>query len=164
MKVKILEQKTGLEKVAEIKRALKKELPLKKDNWNFDWKKLYAVEGSEIYKVSLLETPSQVEGLLMLTLFNGEMVFMNNVELAPRNLGKRKRYDQIAGCLLSYACRESFEKGKGGYHGFLSFDSKTELIELYQKKYGASIAMGNKMFFDAVTGKKLMKKYLGIKK
>jgi len=54
--------------------------------------------------------------------------------------------------------------GKGNYLGFLSFDSKTELIELYQNKYGATFAMGNKMFFDPEAGKKLMKKYLGITK
>jgi len=164
MKVSILEKKTDLEQKAEIKKILKKELPLKKDGWNFNWRELSKVEGSFIYKITLLESPNKIEGILMLTMFNEEMLFMNNIELAPHNIGKNKKYDSVAGCLLAYGCRESFEKGKGNYHGFLSFDSKTELIELYQNKYGASLAIGHKMFFAPESGKKLMKQYLGIKK
>lgn len=164
MKVKILEKKTGSEKRAEIKEVSKKELPLKKDGWNFNWRELFKVEGSILYKITLIETPDRIEGMFMLTIFNEEMVFMNNIELSPSNIGKKKKYDKIAGCLLAFGCRQSFEKGKNNYHGFLSFDSKTELIELYQDKYGANIAMGHKMYFDPEAGKKLMKKYLDIKK
>lgn len=92
------------------------------------------------------------------------MLFMNNIEVASHNIGRNKRYENVAGCLLAFACRESFDRGRGNYNGFLSFDSKTELIELYYKKYGASIAMGHKMYFDPEAGKRLMEKYLGIKK
>lgn len=162
--MKILEQKTQLEKDAEIKKILKKELPLKKDGWNFNWRELFKIEGAELFKISLMESPNLIEGVLMLTMFNEEMLMMNNIELAPHNIGKNKKYDNIAGCLLAFACRESFEKGKGHYHGFLSFDSKTELIDLYYNKYGAQLAMGNKMYFDPEAGKKLMKKYLRISK
>jgi len=164
MKVKVLETRTGSEKRAEIKRILRKEIPLKKDGWNFNWRELFKIEGSNLYKITLLETPEQIEGIFMMTIYNEEMVFMNNIELAPSNIGKKKKYDNIAGYLLAFGCRESFEKGKGNYHGFLSFDSKTELIELYQNKYGANIAMGHKMYFGPEAGKKLMKKYLDIKK
>ena len=73
-------------------------------------------------------------------------------------------YENVAGCLLAYACRKSFEIGRGNYNGYLSFDSKTNLIELYQNKYGANLAMGNKMYFSPETGKNLMKKYLLISK
>ena len=44
--------------------------------------------------------------------------------------------------------------------GFLSFESKTKLMKLYQEKYGAIAAMGQKMFFDPEGGKKLMRMYL----
>lgn len=164
MKTKILEKSTELEKIAKIQLLKKKEIPLKKEGWNFNWRQLAKVEGSRLYKITLEETPSKIEGVLMLTLFNDEMLFMNNIEVAPHNLGKGKEYDNVAGCLLAFACKESFERGKGNYQGFLSFDSKTELIELYAHKYGASVAMGNKMLFDPQTGRKLMKKYLGITK
>ena len=164
MKVKLIEKKTGIEKLAEIQRITNKELPLKKDGWNFNWRNLFKIEGSEIFKVSLEESPKKIEGILMLTMFNNEMLFMNNVEIAPHNIGKNKKYENTAGILLAFACKESFKKGKGNYLGFLSFDSKTELIELYHIKYGATVAMGHKMFFDPEAGKKLMKEYLKIKK
>ena len=38
--------------------------------------------------------------------------------------------------------------GKGSYKGVLVFDSKTELIDFYQKKYGAIWIGGQKMFID----------------
>ena len=164
MKIKLLETKTGLEKEGRIEKILRKELPLKKDGWNFNWKVLFKVEGSELYKLALSATPGKVEGILMLTMFNEEMLFMNNIELAPYNIGKNKKYKNTAGCLLAFACMKSFEKGLGSYNGFLSFDSKTELIDLYHKKYGATFAMGHKMYFNPTAGKKLMKKYLDIKK
>lgn len=164
MKVKVLNKKTGEEEIAEIKRIARNELPLKKDGWNFNWRELFKIEGSEIFKISRLESPKQIEGIVMLTMFNEEMLFMNNIEVAPHNIGEGKRYENVAGCLLAFVCRESFEKGKGNYYGFLSFDSKTELIGLYHNKYGASIAVGHKMYFDPEAGKKLMEKYLGIKK
>ncbi|MEZ4847150.1 MAG: hypothetical protein R3B93_00665 [Bacteroidia bacterium] len=162
MLIELLEKKTGKKLLAKISKAVKNELPTKKDGWNFDWRGLYKVEGAEFYKISLNKSPELVEGVLMLTIYNGEMLFMNNIEAAPHNIGNNKKYENIAGCLLAFACRESFERGKEGYHGFLSFDSKTALIELYQKKYGASLALGNKMFFDPGAGKRLMKKYLNI--
>ena len=98
--------------------------------------------------------------MLMLSLQYEEMVFLHNIEIAPYNIGKKKKYGNVAGCLLAYACRYSFEEGKDAYNGYVSFDSKTELIALYQEKYGATWAMGHKMYFDPVAGKALMKKYL----
>ena len=164
MKVYLLNTVTENEEPAKIARIQKKEIPLKKNGWNFNWKELYKIEGAVLYKISTNQSPSKVEGVLMLTLFNDEMVFMNNIELAPHNIGMKKVYDYVAGSLLAFACQQSFELGRGSYQGFLSFDSKTELIELYQNKYGATWAMGHKMYFDPVAGKKLMKAYLGTNK
>ena len=164
MKVKILEKATEIEKFAQIQLITKKELPLKKDGWNFNWRQLFKIEGSKVYKISLEESPNKIEGALVLTIFNDEMLFMNSIEVAPHNLGKRKKYDNVAGCLQAFACKESFEKGKGDYQGFLSFDSKTELIELYHFKYGATYVKGNKMYFGPAAGKKLMKQYIDIEK
>jgi len=160
MKVLISNVKTGLKEVAIISILKKSEIPMKKNGWNFNWKKLYLVEGSITYKLSLQDSLGIVEGLIMLTIINGEMVYMNNVELAPHNLGSNRAYNNVAGCLMAFACRESFEKGKNEYKGFLSFDSKTELIDLYQKKYGATHAMGQKLFFDPNAGKVMIQKYL----
>lgn len=160
MKVVLEETQSGKLIEALISKASKKELPSKRDGWQFTWKKLGKTEGADFYKLSTLDTPDRVEGMLMLTLINEEMLYLNNIEVAPHNYGSKGKYKNVAGGLLAFACYKSFEKGKNYYLGFLSFDSKTQLIELYQNKYGATFAMGQKMFFDPEAGKQLMKKYL----
>ena len=160
MRIFLKNTKTGDEKEAKISKILAKEIPLKKDGWRFNWRQLNKVEGAELYKLSTVENPRVIEGMLMVTVYNGEMVFMNNVEIAPHNYGSKGVYKEVAGCLIAFSCMESFNKGRENYRGFLSFDSKTELMELYQNKYGAKIAMGNKMYFDPIAGKALMGKYL----
>ncbi|MNR43212.1 hypothetical protein D3C85_1618160 [compost metagenome] len=48
------------------------------------------------------------------------------------NVGKDKEYDRIAGCLITFACREAF---KAGYDGFVCLKPKTKLKEHYLNKY-----------------------------
>ena len=42
----------------------------------------------------------------------------------------------------------------------MTLESKTNLIPLYQNKYGATLAMGQRMFIDPDTGLELIDKYL----
>ncbi|MCB0653407.1 MAG: hypothetical protein KDC85_19180 [Saprospiraceae bacterium] len=142
--------------------AVKNDMPLRKDGWQFNWKSLFKVDGALFFKLCLVQTPEHIEGMLMLTLINGEMMYMNNLEVAPHNYGSNGRFDRVAGCLLAFACWKSFELGRNNYLGFVAFDSKTNLIELYEKKYGATHAIGQKMFFDPVAGKNLMEAYLKV--
>lgn len=162
MKIVLQEAESGELIEALISKASKKDLPSKKAGWQFTWKKLGKTEGADFYKLTTLKEPGEIEGMLMLTLLNEEMLYMNNLEVAPHNYGSKGKYKNVAGGLLAFACYKSFEQGKNYYLGFLSFDSKTQLIELYQNKYGATFAMGQKMFFDPEAGKRLMKKYLSI--
>ncbi len=162
MEIRLEELETGKIYEGQILEGLPKEMPLKKDGWNFTWKKLAKVEGAMIFKITLKDSPKVIEGLLMLTLINDELVYMDNVELAPRNYGSKGKYKDVAGSLIAFACNMTFELGKGQYVGFLSFDSKTQLISLYQEKYGARIAMGRKMYIDEDNARKLIKKYLNI--
>ena len=164
MEVYLQEVSTGKKVKAVIEVIIKSEMPSKNEEtkWQFDWKELAKIEGIFFYKLTLASSPSEIEGLLMLTLINEEMVFMNNIEVSPHNYGHEGRYDHVAGALIAYACKRSFSMGQGYYLGFLAFESKSNLIELYQKKYGASLAVGQKMFFSPEAGKKLLKRYLEI--
>lgn len=162
MEVEVIESKTGLIKKAFIGITNLKEIPPKKEGWNFNWRKLIKTEGAVVYKLSLLETPAKVEGLLMLTLMFDEMIYMNDIEVAPHNYGKDGKHDNVAGCLIAFSCKESFEKGRNDYRGFLSFDSKTQLIDFYVKKYGATVARGSKMYIGPKEGRKLIDEYLKI--
>lgn len=162
MRVYLQELENGEQIEALISKASKKDMPLKKDGWQFTWKKLAKTEGSDFFKLTRKDAPDEIEGVLMLTLLYDEMPFMNNIEVAPHNYGSEGKYENVAGSLIAFACYKSFEIGKNSYVGFLSFESKTKLFDLYQNKYGAKYAMGNKMFFDPDTGKTLMKQYLMI--
>lgn len=134
-----------------------KSLPLKKDGWRFNWRKL-SKEGT-IYILRTVDTPVNIEGALCLRI-QYDMLIMDALELAPHNIGRaNKRYDYVAGCLIAFACRESF-KISGDYKGFLTFVSKTNLIKWYSEKYGAELALGQRMFIDWENGEKLIDKYL----
>jgi hypothetical protein len=63
----------------------------------------------------------------------------------------------VAGCLIAFGCRESF-KIESDYKGFLTFVSKTNLIKWYAEKYGAELALGNRMFIDWENGERLIEK------
>lgn len=143
---------------AEIVRADKTKCPLKKDGWNFNWKKLIDEKNSKTYFLRLIEKQS-IEGAIQLKTIDG-MLIMNALEIAPHNIGsKNKKYGYVAGCLIAFACRESF-KLESEYKGFLSFVSKTSLIEWYADNYGAIVALGQRMYIHDTTGIKLIKKFL----
>ena len=101
-----------------------------------------------------------IEGVLMFSVMYEEMVYMNNIEIAPHNLGAKGKYDNVAGCLIAYGCLKSFELGKNTYRGYLTFESKSKLIPLYQNKYGATLAAGQRMFIEPEVGLELIEKYL----
>lgn len=155
--IKILDKTNDQLVKAEIV-PMNKQIPLKKDGWKFNWRQL-SNETGQTYILRTLQFPFQIEGAVHLKT-EYEMLVMNALELAPTNVGrKNKRYDHVAGCLIAYACRESF-KIDGDYRGFLTFVSKTELIEWYRLKYGAELAIGQRMFIDWDAGSRLIKKYL----
>ncbi len=146
---------------AEIVFTEKNDVPLKKDGWNFNWRQLTKNDNSQSYVLKLIHYEKSVEGALLLKI-EEEMLIMDVLEVAPHNIGNEKRYDYVAGCLIAYACRESF-KIEGNYKGFLTFVSKTNLINWYSEKYGAELALGQRMFIDWENGEKLIEKYLNKK-
>jgi|SRR5690554_4872699 len=134
-------------------------LPLKKDGWKFDWNKLIKEKNTKTYVLKLKDSSGSIQGVLQLRIEN-DMLIMDVIEIAPHNFSSsNKRFDFVAGCLIAFACRESF-KIEGNYKGFLTFTSKTEIIEWYKLKYGATEALGQRMYIDDLNGLKLIEKYL----
>lgn len=135
------------------------EIPLKKDGWSFNWRELSKEKKSRMFILRTIGLNPSVEGALQLKTEN-EMLIMNVLEIAPHNIGrKNKKYDYVAGCLIAFACKESF-KLKSTYKGFLTFMAKTSLINWYSIKYGASIGLGQRMYIDSEKGLKLINEYL----
>lgn len=83
-------------------------------------------------------------------------IYMNLLENAPFNIGKNKLYVGVAGNLVAYACKLSFQYG---FDGFVAFTSKTNLIEHYKKTLGAYHFGSHKMIIPTEPSKLLVQKY-----
>ena len=136
-----------------------KMMPLKRSGWNFNWRTTIKKKDTRTYVLRQKWKPDQIEGVLQLRESEG-MLIMDLVEIAPHNIGtETKRFDRVAGILIAFACRESFTLDNE-YKGFLTFQSKTELVELYKRRYGARQALGQRMYIELGAGIKLIYEYL----
>jgi hypothetical protein len=83
-------------------------------------------------------------------------VFMHLLENAPFNKGKNKMYAGVAGNLVAFVCRFSFQRG---FEGNISFISKSLLIEHYEKALGAFHFCGRIMIIETMAALKLINKF-----
>lgn len=127
----------------------------KKSGWNFNWKAEFNNEKTEQYKLTIVNNPTVIQGLLSITVEN-DHIFMDLLESAPFNIGKNKLYEGVAGNLVAYACKVSFQKG---YDGFVAFTAKTQLIKHYEKTLGAFHFKNQRMIIDTKASKRLVEKY-----
>ena len=86
----------------------------KNKGWNFNWKQEFDDIKKEVYKLTIVNNPNIIQGLLCLTI-EQDHIFMDLLESAPFNIGKHKIYEGVAGNLVAYACKISFQKGFEGY-------------------------------------------------
>lgn len=127
----------------------------KKNGWLFNWNNELDAPDREVYKLTIRGNPNVIQGLVSLSL-DVDHVYMHLIESAPFNKGKGKVYLGVPGNLVAYACRLAFQKGFGG---FVSFHSKTKLIEHYIKTLGAYHFGGQLMIIDTLPAKTLIEKY-----
>ena len=109
----------------------------------------------EGYKLTIINNSSIVQGLLSLTI-EQDHVYMNLLESAPFNIGKDKLYEGVAGNLVAFACKISFQKG---FDGFVVFTAKTKLIKHYEENIGAYHFKNQLMIIQTESAKKLVNKY-----
>ena len=65
-------------------------------------------------------------------------------------------YEGVAGNLVAYACKVSFQNG---FDGYISFTAKTKLINHYIKTLGAYHFGGHLMIINTIAANKLIDKY-----
>lgn len=128
---------------------------IKKVEWNFNWNLEIKDKYKTVFKLTTVSNPTIIQGLISLT-DKGDHIFMNLIENAKFNKGKDKLYKGVAGNLVSFACKTSFEKG---YEGIVSFIAKTQLIDHYAQTLGAKLFSGNRMFIDTREAYILTTKY-----
>ncbi len=127
----------------------------KKTGWQFDWKFELKQPERDVYKLSIVNNQSVVQGLLSLEV-KSDHVYMHLVESAPFNKGKAKIYAGVPGNLVAFACKLSFQRG---HEGNISFISKTQLIQHYTDTLGARHFGGRVMIIDSNAALKLINKY-----
>jgi len=127
----------------------------KKNGWRFDWAEEFKDPDRTVYKLVIVNNVDVIQGLISLTPEH-DNVFMHLIETAPFNFGKNKMYEGVPGNLVAFACRQSFLRGTDGY---VSFRSKTKLIDHYSETLGAIHYGGHLMIINTDAALKLIEKY-----
>ena len=151
--MKLVNIETGEELIGEIKRISSSELSKLKNskNFTFDWS---IEEENDVYFISQ-RGKKTILGLVALIDYSLEFrIHINLIESRKDQRGKIKTIGNIPGCLIAFACRESFKKG---YGGFVSLMPKTQLIPYYEE-YGF-VEVGFLMAIAGEDSKSLISKY-----
>lgn len=128
---------------------------IKKAEWTFNWQIEIKDKAKAVFRLTTASNPTIIQGLICLT-DKGDHIFMDLIENARFNKGKNKLYKGVAGNLVAFACKTSFEKN---YDGIVSFVAKTQLIDHYSLTLGAKSFSGNRMFIDTKEAYILTRKY-----
>lgn len=128
---------------------------IKKNNWQFDWKLEFKQPERDVYKLTIVNNQSVIQGLISLEI-KSDHVYMHLVESAPFNKGKTKVYAGVPGNLVAFACKLAFQRG---HEGNVSFFSKTQLVHHYIDTLGAMHVGGRIMIIDTIAALKLINKY-----
>ncbi len=127
----------------------------KKNSWLFDWKSEFKNPKRDVYKLTIWNNPTIIQGLICVEV-KEDHVYLHLVENAPFNKGKIKMYAGVAGNLVAFACKLSFQRG---HQGNVSFISKTQLIDHYEKTLGALHFGGRLMIIETKSALVLINKY-----
>ncbi|WP_104417688.1 GNAT family N-acetyltransferase [Neolewinella xylanilytica] len=123
-------------------------------DFQFDWT---SEKENEVYKICLVDETATILGVMSLIDVPEEFrIHLNLIEVADTQRGKKKTIDNVAGCLLAFACRLAFSRG---YLGFVSLQPKTKLIRYYQSAYGFR-QYGRLLGIEQDGAIKLIQKYL----
>jgi hypothetical protein len=130
----------------------------KKNGWLFNWTSEYKLSDRKIFKLTIRNNPEIIQGLLSISNYK-DHCYLHLIESAPFNVGKNKLYEGVPGNLFAFTCKTSWDKG---YQGFVSFTSKTKLIDHYEKMLGATHVGGHKMVIFPKEALQLIRKYFPI--
>lgn len=127
----------------------------KSSGWNFNWKGEIKKENTKVIKLTIINNPEIIQGLMSFE-DKGDHIFINLVENAPFNIGKKKLYEGVPGNLIAFACKLSWDNGN---QGLVSFVSKTKLINHYVSTVGAVHLGNHQMVIYPYEALHLIKKY-----
>jgi hypothetical protein len=135
--------------------AYKDAKQIKSTDWKFDWHKELKDKTKEVYKLTTVNNPAIIQGLLSIE-DKQDHIFMHLIESAKFDKGRVKVYLGVPGNLVAYACKISVDKG---YEGFLAFDAKSALIKHYQESLHATHFRGLRMYIETSAAVRLITQY-----
>jgi hypothetical protein len=125
------------------------------NGWLFNWKQESAMRGRLVFKLTIVENPAIIQGLVSLEV-KADHIAMQLVESAPFNLGRNKIYAGVLGNLVAFCCKRSFELG---FAGNLAFIAKTRLIGHYEDTLKAVHVGSGRMVIETAAAQYLVDKY-----
>ncbi len=90
----------------------------KKNQWNFDWVFEFKQPQRDIFKLTIVNNQTVVQGLISLEV-KQDHVYIHLLESATFNKGKSKLYAGVPGNLVAFACKLSFQRGQEGNVSFI---------------------------------------------
>lgn len=66
----------------------------KKNGWNFNWKKELSNNAREVYKLTIVNNPDIIQGVISFTV-KTDHIYLDLIESAPFNLGSNKIYKEL---------------------------------------------------------------------
>jgi hypothetical protein len=121
---------------------------------SFNWKKIK--NESLIYKLTLINS-KDILGLIAIVDYPEEQRSeIKLLAVSAENLGKEKKFEGIAGCLIAFACKEALLKFKD--FPCVSLIPKTELKQHYINKYHM-IDAGWQLYLEDIPLFNIIKEY-----
>lgn len=121
---------------------------------SFKWNEL-RMNTSEVFKLTMDNS------ILGLVYFFHEpiqnIIELNKIEVNNENVGNKKRFDYIAGCLIAFVCLQALNKMSGEVFIFYTSASKS----IYLNKYGMQEFNQFYVKSNRLNSIKLVKRYLG---
>ena len=139
-KVLLRENKSNKELPATISKITNVNLPAWKDqpklglDWIFNWEQLLNTFSRNHF--FSIEVNGEIQGLLHLSVDNGGITTLENIEISPVNVGKNGKYIGVARNLLGVALKFSYNLSS--FQGYVFLQPKNKkLSEIYIKVYNA---------------------------
>lgn len=131
----------------------------KYERWNFNWSDP-DLDDCSIYALYVKDV-RQTQGLIACREYKDQNQTKGYIEVVlaeanPKNVGNSGRYKGVGAHLFSIASRLSFDRGYGGY---VTFVSKTDLVQHYIDELHAEVLFGSNMQLNTEASKRLVEIY-----
>lgn len=149
---------TDYEKIEHISPSVALQMQ-KYEKWKFDWSDS-DLDDCSIYALYVKGT-KQTQGLIACREYKDRNQTKGYIEVAlaeanPKNVGKDGKYKGVGAHLFSIASRLSLDLG---YDGYVTFISKTDLVQHYIDELYAEVLFGSNMQLGTEASKRLVEIY-----